>query len=229
MEEAQETQRPAGRSHSPVRRVLAAAMVRLTYAWAPRWASRFRKWWVILRNPQAEISFGKGCYLGPGFSLHAPGGGTFRVGPLVEFRRGFRAELAGPEAAIEIGRGSVFTYDSLVQCGSRITIGERAVFGQASIIVDDQHRFRDLDLPVLAQGYDRHTVTIADDVFTTSKATIMADIGTRTFVGANAVVSRPLPPYCVAVGVPARPIDYFGPPGQEPPELTGPSGAEAPT
>jgi acetyltransferase-like isoleucine patch superfamily enzyme len=47
----------------------------------------------------------------------------------------------------------------------------------------------------------------------------MADIGTRAFIGANAVVSRPVPAYTVAVGAPARPIEYFGPPGGEPPEL----------
>lgn len=26
-----------------------------------------------------------------------------------------------------------------------------------------------------------------------------------------------IPPYMVALGIPARPIDYFGPPGEEPP------------
>ncbi len=47
----------------------------------------------------------------------------------------------------------------------------------------------------------------------------MASIGERTFVGANAVVTRDLPAFVVAVGAPAKPIDYFGPPGQEPAEL----------
>jgi acetyltransferase-like isoleucine patch superfamily enzyme len=47
----------------------------------------------------------------------------------------------------------------------------------------------------------------------------MADIGRRAFVGANAVVTRPVPPYTVAVGAPAKPIEYFGPPGEEPAEL----------
>jgi len=47
----------------------------------------------------------------------------------------------------------------------------------------------------------------------------MAECGTRAFVGASAVVTKPVPPYTVAVGAPARPIEYFGPPGGEPPEL----------
>jgi UDP-3-O-[3-hydroxymyristoyl] glucosamine N-acyltransferase len=59
-------------------------------------------------------------------------------------------------------------------------------------------------------------LTIGDDAVITSKCTITADVGERAFVGANSVVSRPVPPYTVAVGAPAKPIDYFGPPGQEP-------------
>jgi len=33
------------------------------------------------------------------------------------------------------------------------------------------------------------------------------------------VVTRPIPRYTVAVGAPARPIEYFGPAGEEPEEL----------
>jgi len=44
-------------------------------------------------------------------------------------------------------------------------------------------------------------------------------IGTRSVIGANAVVSRSIPAYCLAAGVPARVLDYFGPEGSEPAEL----------
>ncbi len=104
----------------------------------------------------------------------------------------------------------------MIQCGTLISIGDRVMFGQSSIVIDDAHHFRDLTKPMLDQGYDKRTVRIDDDATTTSKCTIMADIGTRTFVGANSVVSRPLPPYTVAMGAPARVTDYFGPPGGEP-------------
>lgn len=57
--------------------------------------SDLRKLWVILRNPHATIRFEGPVYLGPGFSLHMPDGGSFVVGPGVEFRRGFRAEITG--------------------------------------------------------------------------------------------------------------------------------------
>jgi acetyltransferase-like isoleucine patch superfamily enzyme len=185
----------------------------------PRLMSWIRKRWVLFRNPHATIEFRGPVYLGPGFSLHMPRGGAFIVGPGVEFRRGFRAELADADARIVIGASTVFTYDVLIQCGASIEIGEHCMFGQATMVVDGNHRFRDLDRPMLQQGYELRPIHLADHVTVTTKCTIIASIGERTFVAANAVVSRPIPPYCVAAGVPARVIDYFGPPGQEPSDL----------
>lgn len=194
--------------------------------WLMSW---LRKRWVMFRNPHAHIEFQGPVYLGPGFSLHMPHGGTFIVGPGVEFRRGFRAELGGPDSRITIGGSCAFTYDVIIQCGTTIDIGEHCMFGQASLVVDGNHRFRDLDVPMLHQGYDFRPLTIADHVTVTTKCTIIADIGERTFVGANTVVTRPLPPYCVAAGVPARVIDYFGPSGQGPAELLERSASNAET
>jgi acetyltransferase-like isoleucine patch superfamily enzyme len=185
----------------------------------PLLMSWLRKRWTIFRNPHARIEFRGPVYLGPGFSLDMPRGGTFIVGPGVVFRRGFRAELGGPDARITIGPMAVFTYDVVIQCSSSIDIGAHCQFGQASLVVDGNHRFKDLDRPMLAQGYDLTPLRIADHATVTTKCTIVADIGERTFIGANSVVSRPLPAFCVAAGAPARVLEYFGPPGQEPPEL----------
>ncbi len=114
---------------------------------------------------------------------------------------------------------SVFTYGSIIQCSSRIEIGAHCMFGQASLVVDGNHQFRDLEQPMLRQGYELRPIKIEDHVTTTTKCTIIASIGTRTFLGANSVVTKELPAYCVCAGSPARPLEYFGPPGGEPPEL----------
>jgi acetyltransferase-like isoleucine patch superfamily enzyme len=189
------------------------------YLWGPRVMSRLRKWWVIARNPHATIKFTEPLYLGPGFSLHMPYGGRLTVGPYVEFRRGFRAEIL-PAGHLEIGAGTVFTNNVLIQCGRTIKIGERCMFGQSAMVVDGNHRYRDLTKPMLEQGYDFSPVVIEDDVTTTTKCTIIgARIGTRTFVGANSVVNKDIPAYTLAVGSPAKPVDYYGPPGEEPAEL----------
>ena len=203
--------RPARRLPPDTEGRLKLRLAVLLHFQGPRLASRLRQIAVRAKNPLADIRFGKGCRIGPGFSISAPWGGTFVCGDGCEFRRGFRAELEGPDSTIEIGDDCVFTYYSLVQCGRDIRIGDRAMFGQSSMVVDGNHRFRDLDRPMLEQGYDFRPIRIADDVTTTTKCTIIADIGERAFIGANSVVTQDIPAFSVAVGAPARVIDSFGP------------------
>jgi acetyltransferase-like isoleucine patch superfamily enzyme len=183
------------------------------YYKGPRIMSRLRKWWVLARNPHADIRFTEPIYLGPGFTLHIPHRGTFIAGPRCDFRRGFRCELED-EAVVEIGADSVFTNNVLIQCATRISIGEHCMFGQSTLVVDGNHRFRELDRPMLQQGYDYKPLTIADHATVTTKCTIIANLGERCFVGANSVVTRDVPAFTVAAGNPARPLDYFGPEGR---------------
>jgi acetyltransferase-like isoleucine patch superfamily enzyme len=191
---------------------------RIGYRYAWKVGSWLRKRWVLVRHPHANIHFGRNVYLGPGFSVFIPHEGTLIVGDGVEFRRDFRAEISG-NGRVTIGDGAVFTYSVLIQCSTSIDIGARCQFGQTTILIDGQHRFRDITRPMLEQGYDFNPLRIEDDATITTKCTIMADIGRRAFIGANAVVTKPVPPYTVAVGAPARPIEYFGPPGEAPAEL----------
>lgn len=191
---------------------------RIAYHHAWRVGSWLRKRWVLIRHPHATVRFGRGVYLGPGFSLFIPHEGTFIVGDRVEFRRDFRAEVSG-RGRITIGADSTFTYSVLMQCSTTIDIGERCSLAQATLVLDGQHRFRDITRPMLEQGYDFAPVHIGDDAFIASKCTIMADVGRRAVVGANSVVTQVVPAYTVVVGAPARPIEYFGPPGQEPADL----------
>ena len=158
-----------------LRQRLRTLPLEIGYRHGPMIMSTLRKWWVLVRHPHAHIRFGNGVYLGPRFSLHIPGPGTFIVGDGVEFRRNFRCE-----------------------------------------IYDGNHRYRDLSRPFLEQGFNFRAIRIDDDAQIHSLCTIINDIGERAVIGANAVVTRPIPPFTLAVGAPARPISYFGPPGLEP-------------
>jgi acetyltransferase-like isoleucine patch superfamily enzyme len=45
---------------------------------------------------------------------------------------------------------------------------------------------------------------------------VFASLGERAIVGANSLVSKPVPPYCFAAGSPARVIEYYGRPENRP-------------
>jgi acetyltransferase-like isoleucine patch superfamily enzyme len=172
--------------------------------------STLRRWRLLLLHRHADVRFLGPVYIGPGTWLHIPSSGTLIVGPNVEFRRGLQVEIEG-SGRIEIGAGCRFTYDVLILCTTSIRIGDRTGVGQSVLIVDGQHRYRDLTRPMWEQGSDFRPIEIGADVSIGSKCTIMADVGTRTFVGANSVVSRDVPPYSLAIGAPARVVDRFGP------------------
>src|SRR4051794_2495214 len=105
---------------APLRQRYEKLVVDLGYRWGPKLMSKLRERWTKFRNPRAHISFGPGCYLRPGFSIHAPWGGTFIAGAGCEFRHGFRAELFGPDTRVEMGGGCGFTYYSVIQCAGTI-------------------------------------------------------------------------------------------------------------
>ena len=183
---------------------------RLEYRYGRRLLSLLRQRLVVWQHPNATIRFGQRCYVGPGFSVDIPASGTLIVGDDCEFRRNCRVEIVG-DGRITIGEGSYLTYNVILACSTSIAIGERCGVGANAGVYDADHRYRDLSKTFLEQGYDLHPITIADDAQIHASTVVLADIGTRSVIGANSVVRKAIPPYALAAGAPAKVIDEFGP------------------
>ena len=213
---------PRGVYHRLIRRLRRIKDPRrsIYYGPGPRLMSWLRKRWILFSHPHANIVFEGPVHIGPGFSLDIPHTGSLIVGPGVEFRRGFRAEIVG-DAVVKIGARCVFTYYALIQTHSPIEIGEHSGLGQSCAIFDGNHNFReqDPDTPFYDTGFATNPIRIGRNCGILTKTTIMSDVGDNSQIGANSVVTRPVPANCVAVGAPARVIDYFGPEDEAPPEF----------
>ncbi len=168
-----------------------------------------------MTHRHCRVEFKGPVRIGPGFQLEIPENGTFIVGPGVDFRRGFVCEIVG-RGRVVIGAETVFTSNCLIQCATSIEIGYRCAFGQSTLIVDGYHRYARHDRHWLEQGYDFRPIKIGDGVGVSDKCTIQADIGERSMIASQTAIDRPIPPYCVAAGKPARVVRYFGPPEQRP-------------
>jgi len=190
----------------------------LRYRTSVNLASDIRRLLIRVTHLHATVEFRGPVRLGRGFSLDIPDHGTFIVGAGVDFRRNFHCEISG-DGRVEIGDGTVFTAETLIQCSTSVLIGKRCGFGQSTFIVDGNHRFRDYNHHWLDQGDEHRSITIGDGVAVNTKCTVINSIGERAVIGANSVVSKPIPPYCLAVGAPARVVEYFGPPELRPKEL----------
>jgi virginiamycin A acetyltransferase len=71
-----------------------------------------------------------------------------------------------------------------------------------------QHGIDRLDVPVREQPGVWPRVTIGRDSWIGERAVVMADVGRHCVIGAGSVVTKPIPDYAIAVGVPARVIRY---------------------
>ena len=88
-----------------------------------------------------------------------------------------------------------------------ITIGNDVMMGPEVIIYTGGHNFDRTDIPMMDQGFtDVKPVTIGNDVWLGRRVIIMpgVTIGNGCVIGAGAVVTKDIPDYSVAVGVPAR-------------------------
>ena len=71
-----------------------------------------------------------------------------------------------------------------------------------------QHGISRCDHPIRDQDGQMPHVTIGEGSWIGERAVVMCDIGRHCVVGAGAVVTRPLPDYAVAMGVPARIVRF---------------------
>jgi acetyltransferase-like isoleucine patch superfamily enzyme len=112
------------------------------------------------------------------------------------------------EGTLTVGDKVVFGRNVSVNCYLDVEIGTDVLFADDIYVSDFDHNFAALDLPIKDQGIAKARVRIEPNVWLGTKVTICRGVvvGTGSVVGANAVVTRDLPPYSVAAGVPARVI-----------------------
>ena len=93
----------------------------------------------------------------------------------------------------------------------RIEIGENVLTGRWVTIVDNAHGcLTDYDTaPINRQLISKGSVTIGRNVWIADKVTICpgVSIGDGSIIGANSVVTKSIPPFSIAAGVPAKIIN----------------------
>ncbi len=171
---------------------------------------------------------GQGCRIEPGVSLQYPG--HIRIGDGTGIGRNVTLRANTERSpGIELGRG-VSINDSVVINANRgqVTLGDRSwlgpfclVYGNGGVTIGSNvlvaghssintvsHSAERCDIPINEQPVAIDPVVIEDDVWIGLNAVILqgVTIGRGTIVGAGAVVNKSIPPWSIAVGVPARVI-----------------------
>ena len=139
-------------------------------------------------TPQGRIELQDDVWLSRG-SIIVAGESEVSVGPVTYV--GHRCLMYG-HAGIRIGRDVLLANDVQLICGN--------------------HTFARRDVPIRAQPTEGKPIVVEDDVWLGASAIVLGGvtIGQGSVVGAGSVVTRSLPPYSIARGVPAQVVGVRG-------------------
>lgn len=159
--------------------------------------------------------------------LHALGRGSFvhhtssfvrpeniAIGPRVMLFRGARIEAVGAAEAPQVVLGDGVSIQRDVHIGAclKVEILEGTVFGAGVYVTDHDHDYRDPKRGYFGTGeLLAAPVRIGPKAWIGERAIVLkgVTIGEGAIVGAGALVNRDVPPYSIAVGVPAKVIRRF--------------------
>ena len=115
------------------------------------------------------------------------------------------------QGQVSLGRRcSVQCYSVVVGYGEagRVVIGDGVRIAPQVMLIAADHVFQDATRMIHQQGLRPRPIVIEDDVWLAGRVVVTAGvtIGRGSVIGAGAVVTRDVPAYSVAVGVPARVI-----------------------
>jgi acetyltransferase-like isoleucine patch superfamily enzyme len=108
-------------------------------------------------------------------------------------------------------------FGSIVSAKNQIYLERDVLVGQSVIIVDHNHAYEDINVPILEQGItEGGTIRIGQGSWIGHGASIICPrgeltIGRNCVIAANSMVMRSIPPYSVAAGFPATVIRQYDP------------------
>jgi len=109
---------------------------------------------------------------------------------------------------IEIGDDCSINPFTILYGHGGLKIGNGVRIATHCVIIPSNHNFDRTDIPIFDQGEENKGIKINDDVWIGANSTILdgVEIGTGCVIGAGSVVTRSIPDFSIAVGVPAKVI-----------------------
>ena len=162
---------------------------------------------VNIINPQ-YITVGDNVSIGDNTTLVARGEGGIVLGDNAMLQHRVYLDTEHTDGYIHVGE-SVYIGTGTTLFGHRgLEIGDHTLLAQNISLTPYSHLFDDPKSNIITQGGHCEKVVIGRDVYVGMGVCIMysGNIGDGSVIGAGSVVVKPIPPYSVAVGCPAKVI-----------------------
>jgi len=185
----------------------------------PKVLTKMYSTWLSLTYPFAS----KGRKLDFHFTSHVSRQRACRVslGNSVSLRNGAWLNVATEdttgEPVIIIEDNCALGADSIISAKNRIHIERDVLVAQSVLIVDHNHAYENIEIPIVQQGVtEGGTIRIGQGSWIARGVAILCPkgnltIGRNCVIAANSVVTQSIPDYSVAAGYPARIIRQYDP------------------
>lgn len=112
---------------------------------------------------------------------------------------------------VDIGDNVSIGFGCTLSCVNRIKIGDDVTIGDNVYLADSHHSYGNPTMSILEQPLLPGEISIGRGAWIGYGAFVAGNVsvGDYAVVGANSVVTRPVPAYTVVAGVPARAIRRF--------------------
>lgn len=185
-------------------------------------------WGVVLRRlayKKVLGGMGENCFIEKNVRFRVPG--SISLGDRVFIDENACLDPTYPSSQIRLGNdtrigrnsvlkasvGKIILHDGATIArfvhlggGGEIEIGKNSMLGDKVELISGQHVYDDPTIPIKFQGSRFAKIVIGEDVWLGAQVTVLpgVKIGDGSVVGAGSVVTKDIPRYSVAVGVPAR-------------------------
>ncbi len=160
---------------------------------------------ITLRHPK-KIHLGNNVILDDNCVLDAKGDANrgILIGDNVIIGR--NSAISCKDGDIFIGNNANIAMNCFIQSARKVTIGDNVLFAAYCYVIGGgDHQTDRTDIPVIAQGQVVKGIAIEDNCWFGAGVRVLdgVKIGRDSIIGAGAVVTKDIPEFSVALGVPA--------------------------
>ena len=173
------------------------------------WRGATWRYRCLLLNQRPGITISPRAYLAPTVRIQSRFGasaadGTVRIDDGAFLDDGVIVAPYG--GSVVIGRNVFIGPYTVLYGHGGLVIGQDTQIAAHCVMIPANHRFDRTDIPIRKQGLTTCGIEIGEDVWLGSGVHLLdgAQVGRGCVVGAGAVVTKSLPSFSVAAGVPAR-------------------------
>ena len=160
---------------------------------------------VVLRHP-GKLRLQDNIVVDDGVVLDAKGGDNRGIDIGSNVFIGRNSIIYCQNGDIEIGDNTNIGSNCQIFSAGNVRIGNDVLMAAYSYIVGGGHIHEDPDTPIIRQGRTARGIVVEDNVWIGAAAKILdgVTIGEGSIIAAGAVVTRDIPPYVIAGGMPAQ-------------------------